>query len=194
MNRALPLSLAALALVAAACSTAATPSPVATPTKAPVTQAPTTAPATSAPTAAPTTAAAGDIVAVATSAGTFKTLLQAAQVAGLVETLQGPGPFTVFAPSDEAFAKLPADTLAALLADPAALKKVLLYHVVSGEVTAAQVVGLTSATTVEGSPIAISVKDGAVYLNGTTKVVATDIDASNGVIHVIDTVLLPPGM
>ena len=185
------LSLVAIALVASACSAAATPSPTSvTPTQAPMTQSPTMAPAT----AAPTTAAAGDIVEVATAAGSFNTLLQAATAAGLVETLQGAGPFTVFAPSDEAFAKLPADTLAGLLADPVALKKVLLYHVVSGEVMASQVVGMTSATTVEGDPIAISVKDGSVYLNETTKVVTTDIAASNGVIHVIDTVLLPPGM
>jgi uncharacterized surface protein with fasciclin (FAS1) repeats len=185
------LSLVAIALVASACSAAATPSPTSvTPTQAPMTQSPTMAPAT----AAPSAAAAGDIVEVATEAGSFNTLLQAATAAGLVETLQGAGPFTVFAPSDEAFAKLPADTLAGLLADPVALKQVLLYHVVSGEVMASQVVGMTSATTVEGDPIAISVKDGSVYLNDTTKVVTTDIAASNGVIHVIDTVLLPPGM
>ena len=190
MKRSLPFSLAAIALIAAACSAAASPSPApVTPTAAPMTQTPTMAPATAAPSAAK-----GDIVAVATEAGSFKTLLQAATAAGLVDTLKGPGPLTVFAPSDEAFAKLPAGTLASLLADPVALKKVLLYHVVSGEVLASQVVGLTSATTVEGSPIAITVQGGSVYLNGTTKVVTTDVLASNGVIHVIDTVLLPPGM
>jgi uncharacterized surface protein with fasciclin (FAS1) repeats len=190
MKRSLSFTLAAVALIAAACSAAATPSPApVTPTQAATTQSPTTVPATAAP-----SAALGDIVAVATSAGSFKTLLKAATVAGLVETLQGAGPFTVFAPTDEAFAKLPAATLAGLLADPVALKKILLYHVVSGEVMASQVVGLTTAKTVEGDSIAISVQGGSVYLNSTTKVVATDILASNGVIHVIDTVLLPPGM
>ena len=134
----------------------------------------------------------GDIVATADGAGDFKTLLAAAKAAGLVETLQGKGPFTVFAPTDEAFAALPAGTLDGLLKDPEALKKILLYHVVSGAVTADQVVGMTSADTVEGAPIAISVKDGKVYLNDTTQVVKTDIMASNGVIHVIDKVLLPP--
>jgi uncharacterized surface protein with fasciclin (FAS1) repeats len=137
-------------------------------------------------------AAMDDIVATAKAAGTFSTLLKAATAAGLVETLQGPGPFTVFAPTDEAFAALPAGTLDELLADPEALKQVLLYHVVSGEVTADQVVGLTSADSVEGSPIAIAVKDGKVYLNDAAEVVATDIKASNGVIHVIDNVILPP--
>ena len=145
--------------------------------------------ASSGPSAA---AAMGDIVATADSAGTFKTLLAAATAAGLVDTLQGKGPFTVFAPTDEAFAALPAGTLDGLLKDPEALKKILLYHVVSGEVTADKVVGMTSADTVEGSPIAISVKDGKVYLNDSAQVVKTDIMASNGVIHVIDKVLLPP--
>ena len=133
-----------------------------------------------------------DIVATATAAGSFGTLLTAATAAGLVETLQGAGPFTVFAPTDEAFAALPAGTLDSLLADPEALKKVLLYHVVSGKVTSDQVVELTSADSVEGSPIAISVKDGKVYLNDSAQVVTADVEASNGVIHVIDQVLLPP--
>jgi len=133
-----------------------------------------------------------DIVDTATAAGSFKTLLTAATAAGLVDTLKGAGPFTVFAPTDDAFAALPAGTLDKLLADPEALKKILLYHVVSGDVTADQVVKLTSADTVEGSPIKITVKDGVVYLNDTVKVVTTDIAASNGVIHVIDGVLLPP--
>ena len=137
-------------------------------------------------------APAGDIVATAKAAGSFGTLLRAAAAAGLVETLQGAGPLTVFAPTDEAFAALPAGTLDKLLADPAALKKVLLYHVVAGAVTADQVVGLTSATSVEGAPIAITVKDGKVYLNDAAQVVATDIAATNGVIHVIDHVILPP--
>ena len=142
---------------------------------------------------APSEATAGkDIVATATEAGSFSTLLTAATAAGLVETLQGEGPFTVFAPTDEAFAALPEGTLDSLLADPEALKQVLLYHVVSGEVTADQVVGLTSADSVEGSPIAIAVRDGSVFLNDTAEVVTTDVMASNGVIHVIDSVILPP--
>jgi uncharacterized surface protein with fasciclin (FAS1) repeats len=133
-----------------------------------------------------------DIVQTATDAGSFKTLLTAVKAAGLVDTLQGTGPFTVFAPTDAAFAALPAGTLDKLLADKEALKAVLLYHVVQGAVTADQVVGLTSAPTVEGSPIAISLKDGLVYLNGSAQVVTPDVMASNGVIHVIDKVILPP--
>ena len=133
-----------------------------------------------------------DVVQTATEAGSFTTLLTAVKAAGLVETLQGKGPFTVFAPTDAAFAALPAGTLDGLLKDPAALKQILLYHVVSGSVTADQVVGLTSAMSVEGSPIAIAVKDGSVYLNDSAKVVTPDVLASNGVIHVIDQVLLPP--
>ena len=180
MKRQLLLAAVPLALLVAACSTSgsATPAPA---TPAPVTSAP-----------AESVAPAGDIVATAKAAGSFGTLLKAASAAGLVETLQGPGPFTVFAPTDAAFAALPAGTLDKLLADPAALKQVLLYHVVSGKVTSDQVVTLTSADTVEGSPIAIAVKDGKVYLNGSTQVVTPDVLATNGVIHVIDQVLLPP--
>ena len=174
MKRSVILALAALAIVVAACSTAASPSP---------------SPATPPPSESP---ALGDIVATADGAGTFTTLLAAAKAAGLVETLQGEGPFTVFAPTDEAFAALPEGTLDSLLADPEALKKILLYHVVSGSVKAADVVNLTSAPSVEGSPIAIAVKDGMVYLNDAAKVTATDIMAANGVIHVIDQVILPP--
>ena len=133
-----------------------------------------------------------DIVQTATEAGSFSTLLTAVKAAGLVETLQGEGPYTVFAPTEEAFAALPAGTLEGLLADKEALKKVLLYHVVQGAVTADQVVGLTSATSVEGSPIAIAIKDGTVYLNDGAKVVTPDVMASNGVIHAIDKVILPP--
>ena len=181
MNRTILLSLAAVAIVVAACSSATS------------TTAPTVAP-TAAQSAAPRAAAAGDIVSVADAAGSFKTLLKAATAAGLVDTLKDPGPFTVFAPTDAAFAALPAGTLDGLLKDPAKLKGILLYHVVSGKVTADQVVKLTSATTVEGKPVKITVKDGAVYLNDTVKVVTTDIPASNGVIHVIDAVLLPPSM
>ena len=155
MKRTLLLSLAAMAIVVAACGSAASPTP---------------APATPAPTGAD----AGDIVETATAAGSFTTLLTAATAAGLVDTLKGEGPFTVFAPTDDAFAALPEGTLDGLLADPEALKKVLLYHVVAGAVTADQVVKITSADSVEGSPIAIAVKDGMVYLNDTTKVVTTD--------------------
>ncbi|MET1232815.1 MAG: fasciclin domain-containing protein [Candidatus Limnocylindrales bacterium] len=182
--------MSALAIVAAACTSAASPSPA---TPEPATAVPTEAAATEAPTEAPVMSPElGDIVATADGAGTFKTLLAAATAAGLVETLQGPGPLTVFAPTDDAFAALPAGTLDSLLADPEALKRILLYHVVSGAVTADQVVGLTSADSVEGSPIAIAVKDGKVYLNDAAQVTATDIMASNGVIHVIDQVILPP--
>ena len=190
MKRSIALLVPALAIAIAACSSAASPS--AAPTTAPTaTPAPTTA---AAPSTAPSASAAmtKDIVQTATEAGSFKTLLAAVKAAGLVETLQGKGPFTVFAPTDAAFAALPAGTLDGLLKDPAALKKILLYHVVSGSVTADKVVGLTSATSVEGSPIAISVKDGTVYLNDSAKVVTPDVMASNGVIHVIDKVILPP--
>jgi transforming growth factor-beta-induced protein len=191
MKRSIVLLVPALALAIAACSTAASPSAV--PATAPTaTAAPTTAAAPSDAPSAPAAAMTKDIVETATEAGTFKTLLTAATAAGLVETLQGDGPFTVFAPTDAAFAALPAGTLDGLLADTEALKKVLLYHVVQGAVTADQVVGLTSATSVEGAPIVIAVKDGTVYLNDSAKVVAADVMASNGVIHVIDQVLLPP--
>lgn len=135
--------------------------------------------------------ATGTIVDVAADAGNFTTLLEAAQTAGLVETLTGEGPFTVFAPTDEAFAAVDSATLEALLADPDALADVLLYHVVPGEVMAADVIDLASATTAQGSDVAISV-DGDTMMVGGATVVATDIQASNGVIHVIDSVLLPP--
>ncbi|MBZ0297929.1 MAG: fasciclin domain-containing protein [Anaerolineae bacterium] len=135
---------------------------------------------------------ADSIVDIAVNDGRFTTLVAAVQAAGLAETLAGEGPFTVFAPTDDAFAALPAGTVEGLLADIPALTDVLTYHVVSGKVMAADVVGLDSATTVQGSDIAISVRDGEVYLNDTVKVIITDIEASNGVIHVIDGVLLPP--
>ncbi len=122
----------------------------------------------------------------------FNTLVAAVQAAGLVDTLSGEGPFTVFAPTDEAFAALPEGTLDALLADPEALAEILTYHVVSGKVLAADVVGLTSATSVQGSDIAIEVVDGGVVLNGSANVVTTDVEASNGVVHIIDAVILPP--
>jgi len=131
-----------------------------------------------------------DIVDTAVAAGSFTTLATALQAAGLVDTLKGDGPFTVFAPTDEAFAKLPAGTLEALLADPAKLQAVLTYHVVPGRVTAADVASLSSATTVQGAPIAIDTSMG-VRVND-AHVTQADVLTSNGVIHVIDTVLLPP--
>jgi uncharacterized surface protein with fasciclin (FAS1) repeats len=133
-----------------------------------------------------------DIVAVAVGAGQFKTLASLLTSAGLVTTLQSKGPFTVFAPTDAAFAKVPKATLAKLGKDKALLKSVLLYHVVKGNVPAGKVVTLKSAGTVNGKPVAITVKGGKVYLNGSTLVTKTDIKASNGTIHVINKVLLPP--
>jgi transforming growth factor-beta-induced protein len=142
--------------------------------------------------AAPALAQDADIVDIAVADGRFTTLVAAVQAAGLVDTLNSEGPFTVFAPTDDAFAALPAGTVEGLLADIPALTDVLTYHVVSGAVMAADVVNLTSATTVQGSDIAISVRDGSVFLNDNVQVIITDIMASNGVIHVIDAVLLPP--
>ncbi len=130
-----------------------------------------------------------DIVETAVAAGSFKTLATALQAAGLVDTLKGPGPFTVFAPTDEAFAKLPKADLDALLADKAKLTKVLTYHVVSGTVLAANVVKLKEAKTVEGHSVRIDTSNG-VKVDG-ANVVKTDVMASNGVIHVIDAVIFP---
>ena len=137
-------------------------------------------------------AATKDIVDTAVAAGQFTTLAKALQAADLVTTLKGAGPFTVFAPTDAAFAKLPAATLNSLLANPAELRTVLTYHVVAGKVTAADVVKLTEARTVNGANVQIAVRDGKVVLNGTSTVATADVMASNGVIHVIDTVILPP--
>jgi len=134
------------------------------------------------------TAFAQDIVDTAVKAGNFKTLVTAVQAAGLVDTLKGPGPFTVFAPTDAAFAKVPKAQLDALLADKAKLAKVLTYHVVSGAVMAKDVkAGMVK--TVEGSDLTLATT-GGVTVNG-AKVVAADVKASNGVIHAIDTVLMP---
>jgi len=135
-----------------------------------------------------------DIVDVAVSAGSFNTLVAALKAAGLVETLKGDGPFTVFAPTDAAFAKLPAGTVEELLKpeNKAKLQAILTYHVVSGKVMAADVVKLTSATTVQGQSVTIKTPDGSVMVDG-AKVIKTDIPASNGVIHVIDAVILPKG-
>ena len=130
-----------------------------------------------------------NIVEVAVGAGSFKTLVAAVQAAGLVDTLTGHGPFTVFAPNDEAFAKLPAGTVEALLKDIPKLTSILTYHVVAGKVMAADAAKLTSAATVQGQMLEIDHTHG-VTING-AKVVAADIAADNGVIHVIDSVLLP---
>ena len=134
-----------------------------------------------------------DIVAIAAGDERFKTLVAAVTAAGLVETLQGEGPFTVFAPTDEAFAKLPAGTIEELLKpeNKQKLVDILTYHVVAGKVMAADVVTLSEAETVLGQKVTIKVEDGKVYIND-AQVILTDIEASNGVIHVIDTVILPP--
>lgn len=130
-----------------------------------------------------------DIVETAVAAGSFKTLATALQAADLVDVLKGEGPFTVFAPTDDAFKKLPKGTLEALLKDKAKLKAVLTYHVVKGKVKAADVVKVKSAKTVQGQSVSVDATDG-VKIND-AKVVKADIDCSNGVIHVIDTVLVP---
>lgn len=140
---------------------------------------------------APVSAQSKDIVDTAVSAGSFKTLAAALKAADLVSTLKGAGPFTVFAPTDEAFAKLPAGTVESLLKpeNKDKLRRILTYHVVAGNVMAADVVKLTSAKAVSGDTLAIKAA-GGVMVNE-SKVIKTDIKASNGVIHVIDTVLIP---
>src|SRR3954452_18570712 len=137
-------------------------------------------------------AADADIVDVAVAAGDFKTLAAALKAAGLVDTLKGPGPFTVFAPTDAAFAKLPAGTVETLLKpeNQAKLQSILTYHVVPGKVMSQDVVKLKSAKTVQGGNVAIKTMNGAVMING-AHVTKADIVASNGVIHVIDTVIIP---
>ena len=134
------------------------------------------------------TAQAADIVDTAVAAGSFKTLVTAVQAAGLVDTLKGKGPFTVFAPTDEAFAKIPKDKLDALLKDKAALTKVLTYHVVPGKVMAANVAA-GKVKTVQGAELTVSTTGGVKVDNA--NVIKTDVVASNGVIHVIDTVVMP---
>ena len=142
--------------------------------------------------AMPATQASADIVDTAIAAGQFKTLAAALTAAGLVDTLKGDGPFTVFAPTDAAFAALPAGTVEELLkpANTAKLISVLTYHVVPGNVPASRVVGMKEAKTLNGDTIAISVANGTVMIDG-AKVVMADVAASNGVIHVIDKVLMP---
>jgi transforming growth factor-beta-induced protein len=134
-----------------------------------------------------------DIVDTAVAAGAFKTLAAALGAAGLVDTLKGEGPFTVFAPTDEAFAKLPAGTVESLLKpeNKAKLKDILTYHVVAGNVASDAAMKLTAATALNKKAIKLEVKDGALYLNA-SKVTTADVKCSNGVIHIIDTVLLPP--
>lgn len=184
-------ALVGLSLLAACSSTATTTTP--------------SAPAATTPAATPTTAAstnppamAKDIVDTAVAAGSFKTLATAVTAAGLVDALKGPGPFTVFAPTDDAFAKLPSGTLTALLADPKAkLAPILTHHVISGKVMAADVLTMDGkkVKTLNGAELTIKVMGGKVSLVDATgasvNVVKTDVTASNGVIHVIDGVLLP---
>jgi uncharacterized surface protein with fasciclin (FAS1) repeats len=133
-----------------------------------------------------------DIVDTAVAAGSFRTLAKALQAADLVESLKGPGPFTVFAPTDEAFAKLPAGTLEDLLKpeNKNKLRAILTYHVVAGDFPAAKVIALSSAKTLNGKDVKITATDGKVMVNN-AHVVKADVAASNGVIHVIDTVILP---
>ena len=174
------------ALVLSACAAPAAPQPAPTAAPAP-TEAPTPTPAPAMETK--------DIVDTAVDAGSFSTLAAALTAAGLVDTLKGEGPFTVFAPTDEAFAKLDKAMLDDLLKpeNKDKLVAILTYHVVPGKVTAADVVKLTSAKTVQGEEITIKVEGGTVMIND-AKVTTPDVMASNGVIHVIDTVILPPSM
>lgn len=141
-------------------------------------------------------AASQNLVQTAQGAGQFKTLVSLVSSAGLAKTLSGKTKYTVFAPTDAAFKKVPKNVLAALAKpkNKGALKKVLLYHVVTGAVPARKVVKLTSARTVEGQKVTIKVRGGKVYLNGFTRVTKTDIKASNGIIHVINKVLIPRGL
>ncbi len=176
-----------VALVFAACAPAA---PAAEPT---ATEAPAAEPtATEAPAEESAEAAPMDIVDTAVNAGNFTTLVAAVQAAGLVDALKGEGPFTVFAPTDEAFAAIPQETLDALLADPSGdLTQILLYHVLSGAVMAEAVTDGLEADTLQGAKVKFSIVDGQPMINE-AKIIATDIAASNGVIHVIDAVIMPP--
>jgi uncharacterized surface protein with fasciclin (FAS1) repeats len=133
-----------------------------------------------------------DLVGVAVNDSRFSTLAAAVEAAGLIDTLQSEGPFTVFAPTDEAFGKLPDGTVEALLQDIPTLTDILLYHVVPGRVVSGDVVNVDSAASAQGASIGVSVNGGSVLLNGDSRVVETDILATNGVVHVIDSVILPP--
>jgi len=182
-----PSILVLFALVLAAC---ASPAPTAQPTEVPVEEV--VEEVMEEPTKEMEEEKVPSIVEIAVEDGNFTTLLTALQAAGLVETLQGDGPFTVFAPSDEAFAALPAGTVEALLEDTEALKSILLYHVVGNKVMAADVVGLDGqdVESLSGESFTVSI-DGSDVMVNDAKVVATDIEGSNGVIHVIDAVILP---
>ncbi len=188
MNKLVLSLMVVFALALGACAPQATPAPQATEPPAPM------ATEESAPMPEPTEAP-QTIVDIAVANGSFTTLVAAVQAAGLVDTLKSEGPFTVFAPTDDAFAKLPAGTLDELLANPEELKNILLYHVVPGKVMAADVLtmdGKSADTALEGKQIAIAIDGDMVKLNDSANVVATDVAASNGVIHVIDSVILPP--
>jgi uncharacterized surface protein with fasciclin (FAS1) repeats len=151
--------------------------------------------ALAAPRASTVHAETGNIVETAVAAGSFETLARALEAADLVDTLTGPGPFTVFAPTDDAFARLPAGTLEGLLepAHKSALRRVLTYHVVPGRLMASDVMTLQSAKAVSGDSIAVKVENGVVRVGG-ARVTKPDIAASNGVIHVVDAVMLPEGL
>ena len=174
------LLIGAITLVLIACSSDEEASPTVAPTPQPE---PTQA-------SAPKDVPASTIVDIAVEDGRFGTLVTALQAAGLVDTLSGEGPFTVFAPTDDAFAALPDGVVAGLLEDVPALTDVLTYHVVSGSVLAEQVIGLTSATTLQGEDVTVAVNNGSVMIDD-ANVIITDIIGSNGVIHVIDAVILP---
>ncbi|WP_377641406.1 fasciclin domain-containing protein [Oryzobacter terrae] len=187
------VSVIGLALVLAACG-----SDDADPAASTTTSASATATPSESPSASPSASASGDVVDTAVAAGGFTTLAAALEAAGLVETLKGAGPFTVFAPTDEAFAALPAGTVDTLLKDPKGdLTQILTYHVVPGKVLAADVVGLDGqkVKTVQGAELTVGVDGSAVTLTdaagATVSVTQTDIEATNGVIHVIDGVLMP---
>jgi transforming growth factor-beta-induced protein len=177
------LSNFAFLLAVTATSACGTPQEPATADSAPTEAAP-----------APAEPAASNIVETAVDAGSFTTLVAAVKAAGLAETLSGPGPFTVFAPTDDAFAKLPAGTVDSLLKpeNKAKLVAILTYHVVPGKLEAKDVVGSTKLKTVQGQELTVAVDGASVSIDG-AKVVKTDVAASNGVIHVIDTVVLPKG-
>jgi transforming growth factor-beta-induced protein len=168
---------AILALLVVACAESATPTPMPTATPEPE-----------------PTEMAKDIVDTAIEAGGFETLVAAVQAAGLVDALKAEGPFTVFAPTDDAFAALPEGTIDALLADPSGdLTQILLYHVVPGKVMAADVSDGLEAETLQGAKVTFSIDGNSAMIDDAT-IVATDIETSNGVIHVIDAVILPPEM
>ncbi len=180
--------LVATGLILAACASTATPEPTVRPTEAPE---PVAEPTEEPMEEAMDEPQAQTIVDIAVEDGRFTTLVAALQAAELADTLAGEGPFTVFAPTDEAFAALPEGTMDALLADIPRLTEVLLYHVVDGKVLAAEVAGIDMATTLQGASLDFML-DGDSVLIGEAQVIITDIEASNGVIHVIDGVLLPP--